>query len=131
MTHSQFHASLVIGSLAVLAGVAFLAPPVPPPSAEAQATRICREHGIKPASAGYDYCLLQAERAIEWGEPQIARAYARVAAEARAACQSYGLEPATAGHDACMDRETKARSLLVFSDEKTGSTSYIADRPRG
>lgn len=95
-----------------------MAPPVPPASAEVQASRICREQGVKPNSAGYDYCLLQAERALEWGEPEMARAYARVASESREACQSYCLEPTSSGHSACMERETKARSLLIFSEHK-------------
>jgi len=129
MTHSQMHAGMAFGTIAVLAAVAFLAPPVPPASAEVQASRICREQGIKPASAGYEYCLLQAERAIEWGEPEIARAYARVTSDARDACQAYGLDPATAGHRDCMERETKARSLLVFSDEKLRFGPQLADQP--
>ena len=110
MTHSQMHAGMAFGSIVVLAAVAFLAPPVPPASAEVQASRICREQGVKPASAGYEYCLMQAERAIEWGEPEIARAYARVTSDARDACQGYGLDPATAAHRDCMERETKAVS---------------------
>ena len=118
MTRSQFHAGIAFGTIAILASVALLAPAVPPASAEAQASRICREQGVTPTIAGYDYCLMQAERAIEWGEPEIARAYARVTSESREACQSYGLEPTTGGYRNCFDRETKARSLLVFSDEK-------------
>jgi len=129
MTHSQMNAGMAFGCIAVLAAVAFLAPPVPPASAEVQASRICREQGVKPASEGYEYCLMQAERAIEWGEPEMARAYARVAAEARDACQAYGLDPASGGYRECMDRETKARSLLVFSDEKLKFGPQLADHP--
>ena len=129
MTHSQINAGMAFGCIAVLAAVAFLAPPVPPASAEVQAARICREQGVKPASEGYEYCLMQAERAIEWGEPEMARAYARVTAEARDACQTYGLDPASGGYRECMDRETKARSLLVFSDEKLKFGPQLADHP--
>lgn len=118
MTHSQTHASIAFASIVVLATIVVVAPPVPPASAEVQASRICREQGVKPNTAGYDYCLLQAERALEWGEPKMARAFARVASESREACQSYGLQPTSSGHTSCMDRETKARSLLVFSEEK-------------
>lgn len=118
MTHSQTHASIAFASIVVLATIVLVAPPVPPASAEVQASRICREQGVKPNTAGYDYCLLQAERALEWGEPGMARAYARVASESRDACQSYGLEPTSSGYSSCMDRETKARSLLIFSEEK-------------
>ena len=42
----------------------------------------------------------------------------RQLADAREACQSYGLDPASSGYRSCFDRETKARSLLVFRDEK-------------
>ena len=118
MTHSQIHAGMAFASILVLAGVALLAPAVPPASAEMQASRICREQGITPSSAGYDYCLWQAEKALEWGEPEIAHALARVTVEAREACRSQGLEPTTGDYRVCMDRETKVRSLLVFSDEK-------------
>ena len=118
MTRSQFHAAIAIGTITMLAGVALLAPPVPPASAEVQASRICREQGVAKTHADYDYCLMQAERAIEWGEPDMARAYARVTADAREACQSYGLDPTSSGYRNCFDRETKARSLLVFRDEK-------------
>jgi hypothetical protein len=83
-----------------------------------QASRICREQGVTASHADYDYCLMKAERAIEWGEPEMARAFARVTAEARQACQSHGLDPASSGYRSCFDRETKARTLLVFRDEK-------------
>ncbi len=129
MTHSQFHASLALGAIVVLAGVALLAPPVPPASAEVQAARICREEGIKPASPAYSSCLLQTERAIEWGDPQFARAFARVTAEAREACQADGLDPSSAGYQACLDREIKARNLLVFADEKLKFGPQLADHP--
>lgn len=126
MTHSQIHAGIAFTSIVVLAGIALLAPSVPPASAEVQASRICREQGIKPVSADYDYCLMQAERALEWGEPEIARAYARVTADAREACQSYGLEPTTGSYRSCIDREINARSLLMFSDEKLKFGPQIA-----
>ncbi|MBI3198707.1 MAG: hypothetical protein HYZ40_14620 [Rhodospirillales bacterium] len=126
MTRSQIHAGIAFGTIAILAAVALFAPAVPPASAEAQASRICREQGVTSTIAGYDYCLMQAERAIEWGEPEIARAYARVTAESREACQSYGLDPTTGGYRNCFDRETKARSLLVFSDEKLKFGPQIA-----
>jgi len=126
MTHSQTHASIAFASIVVLATIALVAPPVPPASAEVQASRICREQGVKPATAGYDYCLMQAERALEWGEPAMARAYARVAAESRESCQASGLEPTSSGYNACMERETKARSLLIFSEEKINYGPQLA-----
>jgi hypothetical protein len=126
MTHSQTHAGIAFASIVVLAIVGLMAPPVPPASAEVQASRICREQGVKPNTAGYDYCLLQAERALEWGEPQMARAYARIAAESRESCQAYGLEPSSSGYAACIERETKVRSLLIFSEEKINYGPQLA-----
>lgn len=117
MTRSQLHAGLAFGSALLVAGVAAFAPPIPPASAESQAERICRGQGITSVSAGYDYCLSQATRALEWGEPEIAYTLARVTADARDACLQYGLQPATSGYKACLERETHARRLLVFTDE--------------
>ena len=56
----------------------------------------------------------------------MARAYARVASESREACQSYGLEPTSSGYSACMERETKARSLLIFSEEQINYGPQLA-----
>ena len=54
---------------------------------------------------------------MEWGKPEIAYTMARVTADARDSCLDYGLSPATSGYKNCMERETQARSLLVFTDE--------------
>lgn len=129
VTHSQFHASLAFGTIVVLATVALLAPPVPPASAEVQAARICREEGVKPASPNYDTCLMQTGRAIEWGDPRIARAYARAASEAMEACQAYGLEPTGSGYRSCLDRETRARNLLAIGSEKPRFGPQLANHP--
>lgn len=76
MTNSKIHAALAIGCLVAFgAFVAFL-PPVPPASAQSQAERICREQGVKINTEGYEYCLSQATRAVEWGEPALARSFA-------------------------------------------------------
>jgi len=117
MTRNQLHAGLALGSVFLMAGIVAFAPPVPPASAQSHAERICREQGITQKSEGYEYCLSQATRAIEWGKPEIARTMARVTADARDACLDYGLSPATSGYKACMERETHARRLLVFTDE--------------
>ena len=129
MTNSRIHAALALGGLLVVgAFVAFL-PPVPPASAQSQAQRLCREQGVAPQSEGYEYCLSQATRALEWGEPRLAHSFARVAAEAREACLGYGLQPQTEGFRACMDRETHARGLLVYVDEQPKYGPQIADNP--
>jgi len=86
MTHSQMHAGMAIGATVLVgAFIAFL-PPVPPASAQSHAQRICREEGVKPTTETYEYCLSQTTRALEWGEPVLARGFARVAVEARDAC---------------------------------------------
>ncbi len=117
MTRSPLHAGLALGSAFLIAGVVALAPPIPPASAQSQAERICREQGLKPSSEGYEYCISQATRALEWGKPEIAYTMARVTADARDACLEYGMTPATSGYKSCMERETHARRLLVFTDE--------------
>lgn len=129
MSNSKIHAAIALGStVALVAFVAFL-PPVPPASAQSQAERICREQGVKLNTEGYEYCLSQATRALEWGEPGLARSFARVAVEAREACLSYGLKPQTSGFQSCMDKETQARGLMVYVDEKPKYGPQIADHP--
>jgi hypothetical protein len=129
MTNSRMHAALALGSaLIVGAFVAFL-PPVPPASAQSHAQRICREQGISPRSDGYEYCLSQATRALQWGEPALARSFARVTVDAREACLGSGLQPQTAGFSACIDRETYARGLMVHADEPPKYGPQIADHP--
>jgi hypothetical protein len=129
MTRSQTHAGLAIGAT-VLVGlaIAFL-PPVPPASAQSQAQRICREEGVKPATETYEYCLSQATRALEWGEPALARGFARVAMESRDACLGYGLQPQSAAFKACLDKETEARSLMILADEQPTYGPQIAQQP--
>jgi hypothetical protein len=129
MTRSQTHAGLAIGAtLLVGVAIAFL-PPVPPASAQSQAQRICREEGVKPATETYEYCLSQATRSLEWGEPALARGFARVAMESRDACLGYGLQPQSDGFKACLDKETQARSLLILADEQPTYGPQIANQP--
>ena len=126
MSHSQIHAGLALGCTALAAVLVAVLPPVPPASAQSQAQRICREQGIKPASEAWEYCLSQATRSLEYGEPQMAVTYAQVAAESRDACLSYGLAPGSAGLRACIDKETTARAILVFASEKIDYGPQIA-----
>lgn len=129
MTNSQIHAGIALGS-ALIAGVliAFV-PPIPEASAQSQAHRICREQGIKPGMAAYEYCLSQATRALEWGEPQLAYTFAQVSAEARSACMSYGLHEGTSGLQSCVDKEATSRALMVLSHEEPSYGPQIADHP--
>lgn len=117
MTHSQLHASIAFASTLVVAAAVAILPSVPPASAESQADRICDSQGIRSSSAGYEFCVSQATRAIEWGKPEIAYTMARATAEARDACIGKGLQPTTIDYRACIERETYARSLLVQPDE--------------
>jgi hypothetical protein len=129
VTNSQMHAAIALATT-LIAGVfiAFL-PPVPPASAQSQAQRICREQGVKPASDAYEYCLSQATRALEWGEPQMAYSFAQVAAEAHSACVSYGLRERTAGLQSCIDKEATARTVLIYANEEPKYGPQIADHP--
>ena len=116
MTNSRLHAVIaLVSALIVGAFVAFI-PPIPPATAQSQAQRICREQGISPRSEVHEYCLFQATRVLEWGEPQLARHFARVAVDAQEACLGYGLQPQTSGFRTCIDRESYARGLLVSPD---------------
>jgi len=85
-------------------------PPVPPTSAQSHAQRICREQGVTPRSEVNEYCLLQAARAIELGDPMLARDLARFSVDAQEACRHNGLEPQTPEFRTCIDRESRARS---------------------
>lgn len=129
MTNSRLHAAIALGGALIVAVFAAFVPPVPPASAESQAQRICREQGISTRSDGYEYCLSQATRALYWGEPGLARSFARVTVAAREACLNYGLQPQTTGFQACIDRETYARGLMVHADAAPEYGPQIADPP--
>ncbi|MPZ36377.1 MAG: hypothetical protein GEV13_36430 [Rhodospirillales bacterium] len=116
MTNSRLHAAIALGGVLIVgAFVAFL-PPIPPASAQSQALRICREQGISQRSEVHEYCLFHATRVLEWGEPKLARSFARVAVDAHEACLRYGLQPQTSGFRTCTYRESYARGLLVHAD---------------
>jgi hypothetical protein len=129
VTNSRIHATIAFGALVIVGTFAAFLPPVPPASAQSHAQRICREQGITPKSEGYEYCLSQATRAIEWGEPKLAHSYARVTVDAREACLRSGLQPATSGFQACIDKEAYVRGLLVRVDEQPHYGPQIADHP--
>lgn len=128
MTNSRIHAAIALGSAMIVGAFVVFLPPVPPASAQSHAQRICREQGVTPKAEGYEYCLAQATRAIEWGEPQLARSFARVAFDAGEACLAYGLQPQTSGFRSCIDRETYARGLMVYADEQPKYGPQIADQ---
>jgi len=129
MTNSRVHAAIALGGALIVGAFAAFVPPIPPASAESQAQRICREQGISPRSDGYEYCLSQATRALYWGEPGLARSFARVTVNAREACLGYGLKPQTEGFQTCLDRETYARGLMVHADEAPKYGPQVADHP--
>lgn len=117
MTRTHHWAALALGSTLLVAIAAAIIPSAAPASAQSQADRICLGQGIGSSSAGYEYCISQATRALEWGKPEIAYAMARMTADARDACLEYGLAPTTVDYRACLERETYARSLVIYSDE--------------
>lgn len=129
MTNSRAHAAIALGGALTIGAFAAFVPPVPQASAQSQAQRICREQGVSPKSDGYEICLSQATRALEWGEPALARNLARVTVEARDACLGYGLQPQTTRFQACLDRETYARGVMVYPDVQPKYGPQIADHP--
>ncbi len=117
ITRSHHWAGLALGSTLLVAIAVATIPSVPPASAQSQAERICQGQGIERASAGYEYCLSQTTRALEWNRPELAFALARMTADSRDACRDYGLEPTMTDFRFCLERETYARSQVIFSDE--------------
>jgi hypothetical protein len=73
--------------------------------AQGQAARLCYEQGLPTGSAAFDACVASATRAIESGQPQLARAQARTAADADGVCRSYGIEPQSLGYRHCLAAE--------------------------
>jgi hypothetical protein len=126
MTNSRFNAAMVLGTLLIVGVLVAFLPPVPKASAESQAKRICREQGLKPGMSGYDYCVMQTSRALEWGEPELAYSFARMTAISRDACLEYGLHPRTSGLQACVDKETTARAILIYANEEPKYGPQIA-----
>lgn len=117
MTRSHHWAGIALGSTLLVAIAASIVPSTPPASAQSQAERICLGQGIGSTSAGYEYCLSQATRALEWGKPELAYSLARMTADSRDACMAYGLAPTTTDYRSCLERETHARSQVIYSDE--------------
>jgi hypothetical protein len=130
MTHSQTHARIAIGATVLIGVVIAFLPPVPPASAQNRGAAYLPARRAEAADG--DLRILhraQATRALEWGEPTLARGFARVAVEARDACLGYGLQPQTDGFKACIEKETAARGLLVLADEQPNYGPQIANHP--
>lgn len=128
MTNSRIHAAIALGTVFVAGLFMAFLPPIPPASAQSQAQRICREQGVGPQAEGYDYCLAQATRALEWGQPALARRFARVASDSREACLGSGLQPHSPGFKACIEKETYALGLLVYADEQPSYGPQLANQ---
>jgi hypothetical protein len=73
--------------------------------AQGQAARICYEQGLPTNSAAFDACVASATRAIESGQPNLARSQARTAADADGVCRGYGIDPNTLGYRHCLAAE--------------------------
>jgi hypothetical protein len=106
MTNSQLHAAIALASVLIVGTFVAFVPHVPPASAQSQAHRICREQGVTQRSEGYEYCMAQVIRALESGEPHLAKNFARVVVEAREACLGYGLQADAPDFRTCIDRES-------------------------
>jgi hypothetical protein len=107
------------------ATLAFAAQPDPPMATATQAERACASEGITRYTMAYEQCVSRVTRAFEWGEPEMAYTFARIASDARSACLSYGIEPQTVRYEACVSNEMDARSLLVFTDEQLAKDSRV------
>jgi hypothetical protein len=119
MSRSQLLAAVVVSSLAV-AATAFAAQPHSA-SAQGNAERTCRDHGVQPRSAAWELCLSHVTRAYEWGEHTLARQLARAAGDAPVSCLENGQRPETQGYRACINKEIDARSeLLILGDDQSG-----------
>ncbi|WP_421997318.1 hypothetical protein [Reyranella sp.] len=118
MRLSHFYATVAVSALVVTGVLVAFLPPVPPASAETHAARICREAGVLPGGDGYEYCMAATVRSIEWGKPALGRALARMTVEARESCRNEGVRPGTPAFKACLEKETQARSLLIYADEQ-------------
>ena len=106
MLPSRWSSVLILGAF-----VAFL-PPIPPVSAEGHAQRICREEGISLNSEVHKNCLSQTIGALERGELQLARGFARVAVDPQEACLRSGLQP---GRRTSAPALTESRTAAVSS----------------
>lgn len=126
LSNSRLHAAIALGGTLVLGAFAAFVPPIPPATAQSHAQRLCREQGVEPAAPAYRYCVGRAARAIDAGEPATARLFARVAVQSHEACVRYGLEPHSTGFARCLERETAARSLLLYADEAPSYGPQIA-----
>jgi hypothetical protein len=67
------------------------------------AEHTCLEYGVTPGTRTFERCVLDAAKAFDRGEPDVAYAEARVARAAREACKSTGKAPTAASADACAD----------------------------
>ena len=72
---------------------------------QGQAARLCYEQGLPTGSPAFDACVASAARALEDGQPHLARAQARGTANADGTCRSYGIEPNTLGYRHCLANE--------------------------
>jgi hypothetical protein len=90
-------------------------------SAQGQAERSCRDHGVQPRSAAWELCLSHVTRAYEWGETALARQLARAAGDARVTCLERGARPETATYRNCVTREIETQNdLQILGDDQSG-----------
>ena len=71
------------------------------------AEHACLEYGVTPGSRTFERCVVNAAKAFDRGEPDLAYAEARVARAGREACKSSGKTPSTTDGSACADGLTR------------------------
>lgn len=71
------------------------------------AEHACLDYGVTPGTRTFERCVMDAAKAFDRGEPDIAYTQARVARAALEACRSSGKAPNAAGDNACADGLTK------------------------
>ena len=67
------------------------------------AEHACVEYGVTPGTRIFEQCVVNAAKAFDRGEPDIAYAEARVARASREACQSSDKPPNAIGGSTCAD----------------------------
>ena len=71
------------------------------------AEHACLEYGVTPGTQTFERCVVNAAKAFDRGEPDIAYAEARVARAAGEACKTSGKSSVVLGDSPCADGLTR------------------------
>jgi hypothetical protein len=99
---------------AALGGLALVALPLATAGAQsgdalAKAETTCKQSGVSPASAGYDFCVGRVAFALDRGDKDLATREARVIVTARNVCSSYGIDKQSLQYRQCIANELDRR----------------------